>query len=124
MVEFVHENRGMGFRNYLICIALGAVCLFSSCERAPVVTHAAKPEEAPVPSPLPKERQIRAMGTVQAEKSITVLVPQLAGQGGGRFTLTSLIPNMPRSFSAGTLSGPGDSAWPGCGCGNAVDTAV
>jgi len=71
-------------------MVLGAICVFAGCDRTPVVTHAAAVAEAP---PAPGIRQIRAMGTIQAEKSITVLVPQLAGQGGNRFTLTSLIPN-------------------------------
>ena len=33
-------------------------------------------------------------------------------------------PQQSRSFSAGTFIGPGEAAWPGCGCGNAVEHAV
>ncbi len=68
MFEFVQDDRSMEFRNYFAYIALGAVSLFSGCERAPVVAHAAKVEEAPVAVSPMKARQIRAMGTVQAEK--------------------------------------------------------
>lgn len=35
-----------------------------------------------------------------------------------------VIPRRSRSFSAGTLRGPGEGALPGAGCGNAVDMAV
>src|SRR4051812_8450896 len=38
---------------------------------------------------------------------------------------TRVSPSMLRNFSAGTfLMGPGDSAFPGSGCGNAVERAV
>ena len=75
----------MNRRKCIVCMALGAIAIFSGCQREPAVTHAAVIE----PSAPSRVRQIRAMGTVQAANSVTVLVPQLAGQGGGRFTLTS-----------------------------------
>lgn len=79
----------MNCRKRLICAGLAAIPLFSGCQREPAVTHAAVVEQ-PAPS---RSRQIRAMGTVQAANSVTVLVPQLAGTGGGRYTLTDLIDN-------------------------------
>jgi HlyD family secretion protein len=79
----------MDFRRTRSCAILGAVTIFSGCSREPVVTHAAVIVEQPEPA----RRQIRASGTVQAAKVFQVLVPQLAGQGGQRFTLTTLIPN-------------------------------
>src|SRR5579862_9310412 len=41
-----------------------------------------------------------------------------------RTKFTSVIPSTSRSFAAGTVMGPGESAWPGAGCGNAVEHAV
>ena len=38
--------------------------------------------------------------------------------------VTLAVPSMVRSLSSGTLIGPGESAVPGTGCGNAVERAV
>ena len=60
---------------------LESMVTLAACQRTPAVTHAAVlPDQAPS-SP---RRQIRATGTVQALNVFTVLVPQIAGQGGAR----------------------------------------
>src|ERR1700746_4129478 len=41
-----------------------------------------------------------------------------------RTNCTSVMPSTFRNCSAGTFIGPGESALPGAGCGNAVDAAV
>src|SRR4029078_7206475 len=41
-----------------------------------------------------------------------------------RTYVQSVMPRMPFSCSAGTFIGPGESAAPGAGCGNAVEAAV
>jgi HlyD family secretion protein len=77
-------------RKPLIFLALAGLVL-TGCERQPAVTHAAvvtKPKQEAGPG----RRQIRATGTVQAEQSFTVMVPQIVGQGG-RMTLVGLIEN-------------------------------
>jgi HlyD family secretion protein len=65
------------------------VLCISGCSREPAVTHAA----AIFPSAsTPVKRQVRATGTVEAERVFTVQVPQITGQGG-KMTLTRLTPN-------------------------------
>ncbi|HYL73242.1 MAG TPA: HlyD family efflux transporter periplasmic adaptor subunit [Bryobacteraceae bacterium] len=58
-------------------------------------THAAtigaEPKAAPGPPPT-VQRLVRATGTVQAIRSMSVQTPQITGQGG-RLTLTSMAPN-------------------------------
>ena len=89
MICLPAKVRPMDRRNPLIFAMLPAVAICSGCSRDPVVTHAAVIAEQSQPA----RRQIRASGTVQAANVFQVLVPQIAGQGGQRFTLTTLIPN-------------------------------
>lgn len=49
----------------------------------------------------PWKRQVRATGTVKAVRQFTVLVPQIAGQMGGRLTVVKII-------ASGTTVAPGD----------------
>src|ERR1700686_1137874 len=80
------------------CLSLGSLCalalLLPGCGRSVVprtqaATIGGEPKAAPE---APLKRQVRATGTVQAIRSISVQTPQIAGQGG-RLTLTSLAPN-------------------------------
>src|SRR5882672_713435 len=48
----------------------------------------------------------------------------IVSAGGFSIVETLVSPRYDRSFSASTCSGPGFSAFPGSGCGNAVDRAV
>jgi HlyD family secretion protein len=81
------------------CLTLGSFCaaalLLPGCGRSVVprtqaATIGSEPKAAAADVPL--KRQVRATGTVQAIRSISVQTPQIAGQGG-RLTLTSLAPN-------------------------------
>lgn len=83
-------ERGAGFKKHLGFLALTAFPLLSGCGKETAVTHASVVVSG---SAAPVRRQLRVTGTVQAEKSISVLVPQLSGQGGGRITLVGLVPN-------------------------------
>jgi multidrug resistance efflux pump len=74
----------------LILLALAGMAM-AGCERPPEVTHAAA-VATPGPASATGRRQVRATGTVQAENSFTVMVPQIVGQGG-RMTLVAMIEN-------------------------------
>ena len=76
---------------------LSAVCCFLSggCSRAPV--HAAAREAKPAAAAVPTSggRIVRATGVVQAVRTLTVRVPQMAQVSGRspQLTLTALVPN-------------------------------
>jgi multidrug efflux pump subunit AcrA (membrane-fusion protein) len=72
-----------------IILLLAGFGWLSGCGQEPVVTHAAAVVSSPT---APVRRQLRVTGTVQAEKSSTILVPQISGQGG-RLTLVGLVTN-------------------------------
>jgi len=74
----------------LFFLVLTGFGLLSGCGKEPVVTHAAVVDSSSAP---PVRRQLRVTGTVQAEKSSTILVPQMSGQGGNRLTLVGLVSN-------------------------------
>ncbi len=93
------EKRRLNCKKHLIFLLLPGFGLLSGCGEEPAVTHAAVAVSAP---PAPVRRQLRVTGTVQAEKSSQILVPQISGQGqggggqgggGGRLTLVGLVAN-------------------------------
>jgi multidrug efflux pump subunit AcrA (membrane-fusion protein) len=94
------EKRRLNCKKHLILLVLPGFGLLSGCGEEPAVTHAAAVVSVP---PAPVRRQLRVTGTVQAEKSFQILVPQISGQGGGgqggggggggRLTLVGLVPN-------------------------------
>lgn len=73
------------------CLTLFSALL--ACGRpSSAVTYAAA-AKAPSSEPAQAARkEVRATGTIQAVRYLTILTPQIAGQGG-RLTLTKLIPN-------------------------------
>src|SRR5579864_437571 len=81
--------------SWLLCV-FGLALVSAGCGRSVVPkTHAATvgaEPKAAVEAPPAVHGQVRATGTVQAIRSMTVQTPQIAGQGG-RLTLTSLAPN-------------------------------
>jgi len=86
-------KRCMNSKKLLIFLALTGLGLLSGCGKEPAVTHAAVVESS---QPAPVRRQLRVTGTVQAERSFTIMVPQITGQsgpGGNRLTLVGLVPN-------------------------------
>lgn len=76
---------------------IGLAAISAGCGRSIVQnTHAAsadsEPKAAPATLANTVRNQVRATGTVQAVRSLSVQTPQIAGQGG-RLTLTSMAPN-------------------------------
>ncbi len=70
--------------------AVCAVVLSTACGRpSPPVTLAAPPERPPVED----ARLVRATGTIQPVRFLSVQVPRMSGQESGRLTLTRLVPN-------------------------------
>src|SRR5690349_8734000 len=76
-----------------IALFCGSIAFCTSCSRGPTpVVHAAGSEVKPAAAP-PSRHEIRLTGTVQAVHFLTVQVPQVMSQGGGRVTLTRIIAN-------------------------------
>ncbi len=75
--------------------ALLIVCLCAgSCARSSATASAAASSAAPVAAvPASDSKFIRATGLIQALEWKSVRVPQLTSGGGGRLTITKLIPN-------------------------------
>lgn len=78
-------------------LAVVALCLVSlGCGSAEALRADVPPPAAPSPTGAGK-REIRATGTIQAVRALTVQVPQVSGlpgaQNNGRLTLVKLVPN-------------------------------
>ncbi len=71
----------------LFALALAPLC---GCKRTVVQASTALP--VATSEPAAAARQVRATGTVQAVRKLTIQVPQITGQNG-RITLVRLIPN-------------------------------
>lgn len=99
MIARPHDRpKGCGIRGSSLALS---VCLAFSlaafgCERS-AATAAGQPvepkgEEASAATSIPKRREIRATGTVQAVRYLVIQTPRIRGRGG-RMTLVSLVPN-------------------------------
>jgi HlyD family secretion protein len=76
--------------------ALVAICVMTACTRTRAASDVAlaKPEvvEPARPAVTPQPRALRTLGTIAAQRALSIQVPRISGQGGG-VTLVRLIPN-------------------------------
>lgn len=79
---------GLAIRSAAYCAVVATLvcCTRQQASRTPVVVHAMEPAAAE------SLRVVRATGTTQALKALSVRVPQISGQSS-RVTLVGLIPN-------------------------------
>jgi HlyD family secretion protein len=80
----------------LAAICLGICLIGSACSRSRAASDPVAPKPVvsePVPPAVtPQPRVLRTLGTIAAQKALSVQVPRISGQGGG-LTLVTLVPN-------------------------------
>jgi HlyD family secretion protein len=86
----LHACRAVPGALVLIAIALGCSACTKGRSETPAITAQPAVLSAP-PAPI-HNRPLRTLGTIAAQRSVTIQVPRISGQGG-MLTLTQLIPN-------------------------------
>jgi multidrug efflux pump subunit AcrA (membrane-fusion protein) len=78
----------------LLAICLATAACTGSRAASPPEPVAPKPQivEASKPAQTPRPRLLRTLGTIAAQRALSIQVPRISGQGGG-LTLVQLIPN-------------------------------